>query len=58
MSKALPITKRQAQALFRAAEAELGVAEVRLPQGVVVRLVPRSLVPDDKQVDDEDDIRL
>jgi hypothetical protein len=53
MSRALPITQRQAQVLLRAAEAEKGIVEVKV-DGKVIRLIPATLAQDERrQVDEE-----
>lgn len=57
MSRALPLTQRQAQTLLRAAEAEKGIVEVKIG-AAVVRLIPASLVPKQRQVDEDEDFRL
>jgi hypothetical protein len=53
VSRALPLTQRQAQALIRAAEAEKAIVEVVIGT-TVVRLVPASLAPKPKQGKDRD----
>jgi len=50
MTRALPVTQRQAQALLRAAEAEHGIVEVKVGD-TVFRLIPGSLAQPDKKVD-------
>jgi hypothetical protein len=50
MTRALPLTQRQAQALLRAAEAERGVIEVKIGEAVI-RLVPAHLAQPKAQVD-------
>lgn len=57
MSRVLPLSQRQATALLRAAEAEKGIIEVKIGQ-TVIRLIPKSLVPQAPTVDDEEDFRL
>lgn len=52
MSRALPLTERQARTLLRAAEKEHGVVEVKIGE-TVIRLVPASLAQDIKPVDDK-----
>ena len=52
MSKSLPLTERQARALYRAAEKEGGVAEVKIGE-TVVRLIPASLAQETREVDDK-----
>lgn len=54
MSRALPITQREAQALLRAAEAEKGIVEVKIGDKVV-RLIPASLAHFDKSMDKSED---
>jgi hypothetical protein len=50
MTRALPLTQRQAQALLRAAEAERGVIEVKIGEAVV-RLIPANLAQEHEAVD-------
>ena len=50
MTRALPLTQRQAQALLRAAEAERGVIEVKIGE-TVVRLIPANLAQETETVD-------
>jgi hypothetical protein len=50
MTRALPLTQRQAQALLRAAEAERGVIEVKIGDAVV-RLIPANHPQDHAEVD-------
>ena len=57
MSRALAVTKRQAQTLLRAAEAEKGIVEVKVGDAVF-RLIPASLAQGKVEVDDAEDIRL
>lgn len=47
MTRALPITERQARALLKAAEREKGVVEIEIA-GAKIRLLPSSLVTDVK----------
>jgi hypothetical protein len=51
MSRALPITQRQAQTLLRAAEAEKGIVEVKIGNAVF-RLIPASLAQTERPIDD------
>lgn len=51
MSRALPITQRQAQTLLRAAEAEKGIVEVKIGS-TVIRLIPASLAQSESRIDD------
>jgi hypothetical protein len=53
MSRALAVTKRQAQTLLRAAEAEKGIVEVKVGDAVF-RLIPASLAQGKPEVDDPD----
>ena len=57
MSRALPITQRQAKSLLRAAAAERGIVEVKIGE-VVFRLVPECYAQPAKPVDEEEDFRL
>jgi hypothetical protein len=50
VTRALPLTQRQAQALLRAAEAERGVIEVKIGEAVV-RLIPAHLAQEHEPVD-------
>jgi hypothetical protein len=50
MTRALPLTQRQAQALLRAAEAERGVIEVKIGEAVV-RLIPANRAQEHEAVD-------
>jgi hypothetical protein len=50
VSRPLALTERQARALYRAAEKEGGVAEVKIGDAVV-RLIPATLAQDNQQVD-------
>jgi hypothetical protein len=50
VTRALPLTQRQAQALLRAAEAERGVIEVKIGEAVV-RLIPANLAQEHEAVD-------
>lgn len=52
MSRALAISKRQAQTLLRAAEAERGIVEVKIGD-TVFRLIPASLAQVEAKVDDK-----
>ena len=52
MTRALPVTQRQAQALLRAAEAENGIIEVKVGD-TVFRLIPGNLEQSAKKVDDK-----
>ena len=55
--RALAISKRQAQTLLRAAEAERGIVEVKVGD-TVFRLIPASLAQPPKTVDDDGEIRF
>ena len=57
MSRALPLTQRQAQTLLRAAEAEKGIIEVKVGDKVF-RLIPTSLAQKERPIDAEEEIRL
>jgi hypothetical protein len=57
MTRALPVTQRQAQALLRAAEAEKAIVEVKVGE-TVFRLIPGSLAQESREVDDKEDFRL
>jgi hypothetical protein len=57
MSRALPLTQRQAQTLLRAAEAEKGIIEVKVGDKVF-RIIPASLAQKERPIDDEEDFRL
>ncbi len=58
MSRQLPVTQRQAQALLRAAEAENAIIEVKIGE-VVYRLIPASHAKtQDRPVDGKEDFRL
>lgn len=57
MSRQLAISKRQAQTLLRAAEAERGIVEVKIGEQVF-RLIPECYAQDRKPIDDDEDIRL
>lgn len=50
VSKALPITERQARTLFRAADKERGIVEVKIGD-TIVRLIPAVLAQDNDRVD-------
>jgi hypothetical protein len=50
MSRALPVTQRQAKALLRAAEAERAIVEVKVGE-TVFRLIPASLTQELPKVD-------
>lgn len=50
MTRALALTERQARALYRAADKEGGIAEVKIGN-TVVRLIPASLAQDNAKVD-------
>lgn len=50
MSRALPITQREAKALLRAAEAEKAIVEVKVGDKVF-RLIPASLAQEERPVD-------
>lgn len=51
MSRQLAISQRQAQTLFRAAEAEGGIVEVKIGE-TVFRLIPAVLAQKEKPVDE------
>lgn len=57
MTRALPVTQRQAQALLRAAEAEKAIVEVKVGEAVY-RLIPASLAQPKERIDDGEDFRL
>ncbi|CAM5421073.1 hypothetical protein ATER59S_02397 [Aquamicrobium terrae] len=57
MTRALPVTQRQAQALLRAAEAEKAIVEVKVGEAVY-RLIPASLAQPNGQVDEAEEIEL
>jgi hypothetical protein len=58
MSRQLPVTQRQAQALLRAAEAENAIIEVKIGE-VLYRLIPASHAKaQDRLVDGKEDFRL
>lgn len=50
MTRALPLTERQARTLLRAAEKEGGIVEVKVGT-TVFRLIPASLAPENEEVD-------
>ena len=50
MTRALAISKRQAQTLLRAAEAEKAIVEVKV-NGATFRLIPASLAQAEKPMD-------
>lgn len=50
MTRALPLTERQARALYRAADKEGGIAEVKIGN-TVVRLIPATLAQDRSVLD-------
>lgn len=52
MTRALAISKRQAQTLLRAAEAERGIVEVKIG-AAVFRLIPASLAQVERPIDDK-----
>lgn len=57
MSRALPITQRQAQVLLRAAEHEKGIIEVKVG-ATVFRLIPASLAQERQSIAPEENIEL
>ena len=57
MTRALPLTQREAQTLLKAAEAEGGVIEVKVGEKVF-RLIPATLAQKERVIDDAEDIRL
>jgi len=58
MTRALPLTQRQAQTLLRAAEAEKGIVEVKIG-ATVIRLIPASLAQAERRAAEQDeDFRL
>jgi hypothetical protein len=57
MSRALAVTKRQAQTLLRAAEAEKAIVEVKVGD-TVFRLIPASLAQGKTEVDADEEIRF
>lgn len=50
MSRALAISKRQAQTLLRAAEAERGIVEVKIGD-TVFRLIPECHAQENREID-------
>ena len=57
MTRALAVSKRQAQTLLKAAEAEKAIIEVKVGE-TVFRLIPASLAQVDSKVDGGEDFRL
>lgn len=57
MTRQLAISQRQAQTLFRAAEAERGIVEVKVGE-TVFRLIPAVFAQKERPVDYDEDIRL
>lgn len=57
MTRALAISQRQAQTLFRAAEAERGIVEVEIG-AAVFRLIPECRAEPVKSQDSNHEIRL
>lgn len=57
MTRQLAISQRQAQTLFRAAEAERGIVEVKVGE-TVFRLIPACRAQETKAIDLGEDIRL
>lgn len=57
MTRALALSQRQARTLFRAAEAERGIVEVKIGD-TVFRLIPATIAQAEKRVDDLPEIRL
>lgn len=51
MTRALPLTERQARTLLRAADKERGIVEVKVGD-TFVRLIPESLAQEKPPVDD------
>jgi hypothetical protein len=57
MTRALPITQRQAQTLLRAAEAEKGIVEVKIGD-TVIRLIPAVHAQQDQPIAKKREIDL
>lgn len=57
MTRALPLTQREAQTLLKAAEAEGGVIEVKVGEKVF-RLIPATLAQKERAIDEPEVIRL
>lgn len=57
MSRALPLTQRQAQVLLRAAEAEKGIVEVKVGD-IVIRLIPETLAQLQRPIPKKKEITL
>jgi hypothetical protein len=57
MTRALAISQKQAQTLFRAAEAERGIVEVKIGD-TVFRLIPACRAQEERPIASEEDIRL
>lgn len=57
MSRALPITQRQAQVLLRAAEAEKGIVEVKVGE-TVIRLIPACRAQAERPISKKKEITL
>ncbi|WP_164743073.1 hypothetical protein [Mesorhizobium sp. Z1-4] len=57
MTRALPLTQREAQTLLKAAEAEGGVIEIKVGEKVI-RLIPATLAQKERAIDDAEVIRL
>lgn len=57
MTRSLAISKRQAQTLLRAAEAEKAIVEVKVGD-TTFRLIPASLAQRKPEVDEGEEIRL
>lgn len=51
MTRALPLTERQARTLLRAADKERGIVEVKIGD-TVVRLIPESRAQQDRTIDE------
>lgn len=57
MTRALPVTQRQAQALLRAAEAEKAIVEVKVGE-TVFRLIPAVLAQGEQPIAKKREIDL
>jgi hypothetical protein len=57
VTRSLAISKRQAQTLLRAAEAEKAIVEVKVGD-TTFRLIPASLAQRKAEVDEDEEIRL
>lgn len=57
MTRALAISKRQAQTLLKAAEAERGIVEVKIGDAVF-RLIPECHAQKERPIDEDMEIRF